>query len=233
MSVETHRVLMGTCGWKHQAWLNDFYAEDLPEEWQLGFYSNEFPVVYVPASDWLDASKSVEADLSEWTADVSDAFRFILEVPENTLMNEEQFVAALETIKTLGEHCLGLVFQLTPKICSDTALIKQRIETAKTMFPVCIDKCGQVFSDELNKLLTELDVAEVWDGISQRNGSFSRGTLAFCRVAGNTLDMKDLKTVVGGCLSASTEKCISVLCFDGEPPSLEVLRNADIILNLL
>lgn len=228
MSVVTHRVLMGTCGWKHQAWLNNFYSADLPEEWQLGFYSNEFPVVYVPASDWLD-----EVDLTKWTEDISDNFRFVLEVPERVLISEEQFVTTLEKIKTLGEFCLGLVFQFTQNICNDSELIKSRIEIAKAMALVCIDKSGQIFTDEINNLLAELEVAEVWDGESQRSENLNRGGLAICRVSANELAMADLKNVVAGCLSASTEDCISVLCLDGEPASLEVLRNADTILNLL
>ncbi len=233
MSVETHRVLMGACGWKHQAWLNDYYSDELPEEWQLGFYSNEFPMVYVPASDWLDVSNSTEDDLNEWTEDVSDSFRFVLEVPEKVLMSEEQFVAAVEKIKILGKCCLGLVFQLTPNICNDTVLIKKRIEMAQLIAPVCVDKCGSTLTQEFERLLLELDVSQVWHGEPQRNETMSRGTFAFCRVLANELNMKDLKNVVAGCLSASTESCTSVLCFDGEPPSLEVLRNADIILNLL
>jgi len=233
MSVETHRVLMGTCGWKHQAWLNDFYEEDLPEEWQLGFYSNEFPVVYVPAADWLDVSNSAEADLTEWAEDVADSFRFVLEIPETVLINEEQYATALQTIERLGEYCLGVVLQLTPSICNDTALIKKRIETAKARALVCIDKSGQIFTAEINRILTELDVAEVWDGKSQRNENMNRGKLAVCRLAANELAMTDLKNVVAACLSASTENCISVLCLEGDPPSLEKLRNADIILNLL
>jgi uncharacterized protein YecE (DUF72 family) len=228
MSVETHRVLMGTCGWKHQAWLNDFYSEDLPEEWQLGFYSNEFPVVYVPASDWIDVT-----DIAEWTEDVSDSFRFILEVPENVLKDEEYFVTAISKAKTLGEFCLGLVFQLTPELCDDIQLIQKRLDVAQAVAPVCIEKCGTPFTTEFEQFLQKQNITEVWNGQEEKNKGATCGSLSISRILGNKLDMAGLRKVVEVCLSESSEDCISVLCLEGEPPSLEQLRNADTILNLL
>ncbi len=233
MSVETHRVLIGACGWKHQAWLNNFYSEDLPEDWQLGFYSNEFPVVYVSASDWLEGSNLEIPDLADWTEDVSDSFRFILEVPEHVLTDEQRFVTALEEVKALGEFCLGLVFQLNPSICGDTKLFQRHVEMAQVITLVCIDMCGTTLTDEFKNILLKQNIAEIWDGESPAHESFKRGPLAICRISGNNLDMAGLRKVIEICLNASNDHCISVLCLDGEPPSMELLHNADILLNLL
>jgi len=230
MSVETHRVLMGACGWKHQAWLDDFYSENLPEEWQLGFYSNEFPVVYIPANDWINTSGS---DLVEWTEDVSDSFRFILEVSAEALNDESRFATELEKVKSLDAFCLGLVFQLDSKLCENITLFNKNLLLAKTIAPVCIDSGGNTLSDEINNILFENNISEVWNGISQNNDNLNRGTLAISHVSGENLDMVALRNIVEGCLAASNENRISVLCIDGNPPSLELLRNADIILNLL
>ena len=228
MSVETHRVLMGTCGWSHAAWLNDFYSEDLPEDWQLGFYSNEFPVVYVPAADWVDV-----ADLSEWTEDVSDSFRFVLEISTDVLENELLFITALEKAKTLDNFCLGLVLQLSPNLCNDSNLLEQRLSLAQPVALVCVDTKGFPVTDELVQFLSKHDIANVWHNKSNEKDYFQRGALAISRVSSDELDMASLRKVVEHCLSVSNENCVSVLCFDGEPPSLELLRNADIILNLL
>lgn len=233
MSVETHRVLMGTCGWKHQAWLNDFYSDDLPEDWRLGFYSNEFPVVYVPAAEWLQVVDSEDEDLSEWTEEVSENFRFILEISAEFLDDEPRFRAALDKAKALDEFCLGLVLKLTPKICNDFDLFQKYIDMAKEIASVCVDRQGNMFSDECNKLLASENISEVWDGESAETENYTRGLLAICRVSGDELDMAALRKVVEHCLTTSSEECISVLCIDGNPPSLELLRNADIILNLL
>ena len=232
MSVETHRVLMGACGWKHQAWLNDFYSEDLPEDWQLGFYSNEFPVVYVAASDWLD-----ESDLTGWTEDITDSFRFILEIPANVLNNEQHFVAALKKAKMLGKFCLGLVFQLNQDIVKNIALFEKHLDMAKMIFPVCIDKGDSVLSSEFNDVLFKHDVSEVWHGefqeIENLKLNLKRGTLAISQIPCDGLDMAGLRKIIEVCLAVSDENCTSVLCLDGDPPSLEMLRNANIILDLL
>lgn len=108
MSVETHRVLIGACGWKHQAWLDDFYDDDLPEDWQLGFYSNEFSVVYVPASDWID-----EPGLDEWKDEVAETFRFILEIPADVIQDPQRFSEILTKVKNWEIYVLGWYFMST------------------------------------------------------------------------------------------------------------------------
>jgi len=226
MSVDTHRVLIGACDWNHPVWINDFYSEELPEEWQLGFYSNEFPVVYVPAARWINND-----DLPEWNDEVSDTFRFILEIPYDILIDESRFTSALEQTKNLGEFCLGLVFQIKQNIA--VSLLQKHLNLAKAMVPVCIDKCGTLLSDELSDVLKQENISEVWDGRSENNESLNRGSLVVTLIEQENIDMVALRKIIEGCLSVSTENRVSVLCFGGTPPSLEVLRNADIILNLL
>ena len=233
MSVETHRVLIGACGWKHKAWLNDFYSEDLPEEWQLGFYSNEFPVVYVPSKDWLNISHLDNSELSEWAEDVSDSFRFILEVPAKVLNSGEEFAEALEKVKLLDEHCLGIVLKLSADTVQNTSLFKKNIELAKSITLVCIEHNGVSYSDEISHILDTYNISEVWNGDSNTHDSLIRGNLALSYISGDNLDMIALRKVIETCLAASTEKRTSVLIIDGSPPSIELLHNADIILNLL
>lgn len=227
MSVETHRVLMGTCGWKHPAWNNDFYSEDLPEDWQLGFYANEFPVVYVPASDWIEAT-----DLDEWSEDVSETFRFILELPETVLKDEDAFVVAINKAKLLGEYCLGLVFQLDTEIANDVSLLIKRYDVSRLVAPVCIDRHEITLSTDIEQFLKEKNITKVWNGKDMKQDA-TTAALSICRISGENIDMAGLRKVIEGCLSDSSEHCVSVLCLDGEPPSLEQLRHADTILNLL
>lgn len=227
MSVETHRVLMGSCGWNHQGWINDFYSDDLPEDWYLGFYSNEFSVVYVANVDWVD-----EDDLSSWTEDVSETFRFIFEVSAAVLQDETLFAQSLEKLKVMGDSCLAVVLQFPPSICGEISLLKQCIETAQINNHVCVD-VKEELTDEIKDLLIDNKVSVVWDGTSPVDESFKYGTLALTHIHGQNVEMKSLRGVIESCLTASNNEHISVLCFDGEPPSLELLRNADIILNLL
>ena len=63
--------------WAHPAWVGGFYPEDLPEEWRLGYFANEFSAVVVPHASWIDAEPDL---LQSWVDDVSDSFRFFLEL---------------------------------------------------------------------------------------------------------------------------------------------------------
>jgi len=238
MSVETHRVVIGACGWKHSAWSNDFYEGDLPEDWQLGFYSNEFPVVYVPAEDWLVGD---DTDLSQWTEDVTDSFRFILELPANTLNDTAAYNAALTKAKSLGEFCLGLILVVDQTLCDDITLLQTCIEKAKTVSMACIDSQNIVLTKQLNDLFVQNAVSKVWhakksghENESATNFAEDGGiNLALTRVTGQNLAMPDLRKVLEACLSMSNEDCAAVLIFDGEPPSIDMMRNADTLLNLL
>lgn len=69
---------LGARGWQHADWQQSFYPEDLPEDWQLGYYANEFSAVLVPRSYWLPETGF---DIEEWLDHVSGHFRFYLEWP--------------------------------------------------------------------------------------------------------------------------------------------------------
>jgi len=82
----TYRYHVGSAGWEHAAWRGTFYPEDMPEEWHLTFYNNVFSCVYLPYSEW---SSHDDAELSAWNADVTDRFRFVLEVNPQGLNAED------------------------------------------------------------------------------------------------------------------------------------------------
>ena len=65
---------VGTYDWQHPHWQNTFYPADLPEDWLLDFYSNEFTAVVVPAQYWSQA-----ADPEQLSDNVPSRFRFYLE----------------------------------------------------------------------------------------------------------------------------------------------------------
>ncbi len=46
-------LTIGAESWLHKSWQGSFYPEDLPEDWQLEFYSNQFYCVLVPEVEWM------------------------------------------------------------------------------------------------------------------------------------------------------------------------------------
>ena len=63
-------------GWDHAAWSGGFYPEDLPAEWRLTYYANEFPAVIVPATAWGEAPAE---QARQWYADTPEGFGFLVE----------------------------------------------------------------------------------------------------------------------------------------------------------
>ena len=75
-SASTPRsILVGSRGWQQEHWSGDFYPQDLPEDWRLSYYANEFPAVLVPALSWQAAG----AELEDWSDEVHEEFRFYLQ----------------------------------------------------------------------------------------------------------------------------------------------------------
>jgi hypothetical protein len=70
-------IEIAACGWRGTEWDN-FYPDDLPAEWRLDYYANEFFAVAVPYQEWSQAADEV---LLSWMQQVTDDFRFYWELP--------------------------------------------------------------------------------------------------------------------------------------------------------
>lgn len=71
-------IALGTWGWRHASWQGGFYPDDLPDEWHLTFYSNEFDALGLDASAWLEPPLD---ELAAWVADTREGFRLYAELP--------------------------------------------------------------------------------------------------------------------------------------------------------
>lgn len=69
-------MLIAAYGWDHTGWCGSYYPEDLPPEWRLAYYANEFSAVVVPAAQWQRADAATAA---QWAVDVPEVFCFLLE----------------------------------------------------------------------------------------------------------------------------------------------------------
>jgi len=54
-----------------------FYPEDLPEDWRLAYYGNEWKDLLIPACEWERFTLD-----SNWIRDLPDALRLYFEVPD-------------------------------------------------------------------------------------------------------------------------------------------------------
>ena len=65
-------------GWLGPAW-DGLYPNDLPSDWRLDYYGNEFRTVVVPAEDWRVASID---EACRWLEEAHQGFRFYWEIDD-------------------------------------------------------------------------------------------------------------------------------------------------------
>jgi len=93
-------------GWSHKHWLSSYYPDDLPEDWQLSFYSNEFNAVMVPSVYWTDSSI---VDCEQWSDDVHDDFRFYVQC-SGAMFDTLSVADVFDQLKLLQPQLAALVF---------------------------------------------------------------------------------------------------------------------------
>jgi hypothetical protein len=85
-------IRLGGFDWRHAAWQGGFYPDDLPEDWQLTFYANEFDALGLAAEAWL--APSLE-ELAGWVTDTREGFRLYPELPARQVSDLEARLKAL------------------------------------------------------------------------------------------------------------------------------------------
>ena len=93
-------MYIASYGWDHAAWSGSFYPDDLPPEWRLAFYANEFRAVVVPAAVWRGADAVLAG---QWMEDTGKGFRFFLEP------NADRAAPPPAMLEVLGERCGGVL----------------------------------------------------------------------------------------------------------------------------
>lgn len=94
-------------GWDHPEWEGSFYPEDLPEDWRLDFYCNEFHAIVVPSSVWAGEHS---AGPRQWASGLGEQTRVYLELPEQI---PPERLAAVR--KALSGRFAGLVAEARPQ----------------------------------------------------------------------------------------------------------------------
>ena len=66
-------------GWDHAAWADRYYPEDLPADWRLSYFANEFLGVALEPDIWIGVPNRV---VSGWAQNLPERFRFYSLLPE-------------------------------------------------------------------------------------------------------------------------------------------------------
>lgn len=101
-------LLVTTRGWQHPDWDSSFYPDDMPDDWRLSYFANNFAGVLVSAEE---CEKLDIATAQAWLDELEGDFDFYLEADVSAGLKEllaDRLVGVLsakaENIRTFAEN---------------------------------------------------------------------------------------------------------------------------------
>jgi len=207
MSNKTLEI--GAFGCMHSGWDDNYYPEDLPEDWRLDFYSHHFNVLLMPFADWKQAS---EDDVEQWLSDVKTDFVFFLQLSQ---VPDQATIQQLQMIKgVLTERLAGLVWQGDSAVLqSDDIAVLQGIAT------VLIDS-----DDSAN----DKQMQCCW-----RDGRRVQSTILGIISAEQSTDTRAMRKLIEAFLQQGEDDSVLYLIFEGQPPLIKAMEDTRIIEQML
>lgn len=172
-------IRLGAYGWRHKHWLNTFYPEDLPEDWQLTYYSNEFNTVLVPADYWQTNER---LDCEHWLDSVHHSFRFFVECHAQ-MFDYVSLSELSECLKALLPQLSALVFLDDKQQMS--ASVKNQFYTLIDLLRVDVFASGELLGS---------NTKNIWrQDCSQQENPFSS---SFAFIENNLSDLRSARAVI-------------------------------------
>lgn len=100
----SNSLMLAAVGLEGPGWDSEYYPEDLPEEWRLGYYANEFRGLLIPAAVWAE-----EPDAGQWLEDVNEDFAFYFQLSDR--MTGAELKRVLKAAEQLGSYLQGLIIE--------------------------------------------------------------------------------------------------------------------------
>lgn len=242
MSERNYRILIGTAGWRHLQWGNEvFYPEDLPEDWYLSFYANEFSIALVPEKQWQDL-KATEQIVVEINEQATPGFKCIFELDltrhlAGDLTLQKELAVRVATLSQIESYVSGLL------VSADIAAFNRKdftdeIISLNNHFKVCIELKDATEESDLTELIAFCELYSMSVSWSGQGGVIvpeaSRLWLARCDSnQDNKALLQQLKTVIAEQLKRESLSREHIIIIDGSPPKIEAVRNANIMLDIM
>jgi len=231
VSQRDYRILIGTAGWQHPEWGNEaFYPEDLPKDWYLSFYANEFPVVLIPESRWAGVSevKQITAEIIE---QATEGFKCIFELD---LIAQNNIQARLQSLSRIEDFLGGLLLRVNGNFIEDKKLSEQLV-SLHADFNVCLDVDAVADLSKIVVFCEQHAISVCWRGEGEVIvPDASPLWLTRCDSGQDKKAVvQQLKTIIAKQLKLEIQSREHVLIIDGAPPSVEVTRNASIMMDIM
>lgn len=214
MTSQTHRLLIGSLGWQHAGWQGNYYPEDLPADWRLGYYSNEFPLAVI---EWTG-----QGELAEEVAECREDLVLLAAItpaaddPATALTPLHDWLVSLPR-----EH--GVLLRLDPAPVADPAGWLAAVREALGDIPCCLLPDG-LLDARWRTALQQQQIGWSWNAHSDREG-LAIGSLAVIEVDAQA-DARALRERIEAGLAVGGAQRHVALLFHGEPPSVEAMRQA-------
>ncbi len=210
-------IFVGSRGVSHPTWCESFYPDDLPLEWRLSYYSNEFRALLLLQDD-INSSSSEE--VIEWLDDLDDDFKLLYELK-------------FDSFTALSSLPIELVRRLQGVVCSVTTIQLELLLKQTVLLPAemplylrCLD--GALSAEQVEQL-----TARGWRLCWQQNGSCSAVCAPLLFVDGS-LSLRELRVQLQQILASDAlESDDLVLLLEADSPSVEYLHQCQLLVDLL
>lgn len=227
-SLDTNTALiLGARGWEHTGWDGTFYPADLPPEWRLAYYANEFHTVLVPEAHWRGCTP---AQVAGWGAEVRPGFSFFLELtcdPARTAACADDCAALRECCAALAERMGGLILRFArppaPRELEALAACLPALHPIGLVLPDGVPPPGA--SDPL----TLSGAAPCW--LPGRD--MGRSGTGLITVEDGKYTQRGLRREIEAFLKQAQGLERAFLFFQGDPPGFQALRDAVTMAELL
>jgi hypothetical protein len=97
-------LMLAAVGLEGPGWDREYYPDDLPEDWRLDYYANEFRGLLIPAAVWAE-----DPDVGQWLEDVSEAFVFYFQLSDR--MSGADLKRVTKAAEQMGSRLQGLILE--------------------------------------------------------------------------------------------------------------------------
>lgn len=214
-------VRIGARSWNHQDWVGSFFPDDLPVEWRLSYYANEFSTVLVPVELWQETCLE---SLDQWREDVYENFRFVLEFSRAGALTKPE--DTMERLRRLDGLVTGILLPSVP----EDPWRNQVVETVGAHVRFCVLLNPKIPVASLEWFLATGGEICWTPGTSAAAGAYSIGLI---HPASVRLDLRNLRHLLEAFLNDTQGAGVRYLFFAGDPPEVSILRDALTMAGLL
>ena len=205
---ETPSILLLSRGWNHDGWANEFYPDDLPQDWRLSYYANEFQAVLVSESDWLNGD-----DYEEWLEDVHEEFRFYIEL---TTDPGDKSGRLQQIVDRLGSRFAGLIVDV-----GGNQLVSLSTEDLQQLSAIV--PAGSDMNMPNNGAWADNEETQVADEMVK----------AFVFKAKGRYSLADMRKIADMLHQRAKSGDPALMIFAGEDPDIRMMQDCRIMLNLM